>query len=140
MSLGFPASYSEIVSLAGSGYTARRAVIETFEALGWEFAEIDSYSFNSKIPMSGASWGETLTVSLEPGVAKVRSACRFQLIDWGKNKRNVREFVARFSIKEITDARFFEAREQFLDKKGDSPLQSLLREDSVEDVAKTQES
>ncbi|MGB7202274.1 MAG: hypothetical protein WBD16_08385 [Pyrinomonadaceae bacterium] len=137
MSFGFPASYTETVNLVGSRYSARQAVIETFENLGWNFDETDSDCFWVKIPMSGLSWGEILTVSLEPGVAKVHSKCNFpQLIDWGKNKRNVFEFVDRFSIKEITDAKLVDAKEHFLDEKGNSPIQRLLRDDVVTDYSK----
>ena len=49
--------------------------------------------------MSGLSWGENFTVSLmSPGIIEISSSCRspLQVFDWGKNRRNVDQFLAYF--------------------------------------------
>ena len=130
MTFGFPPSYREKTDLVGSRRTARGAVIETFEALAWEFEENDPYLFRAKI-----STGELLTVSLaEPGVAVIESRSEKSffptLYDGGQNKRNVRMFADRFAIKEVRDAKIAEAvnKDNFLDDKGQTPMDRLFRE------------
>lgn len=49
--------------------------------------------------MSMPSWGETIVVSMsevaDNTVTEIESRCKFpvQIIDWGKNKRNVQYIV-----------------------------------------------
>lgn len=48
------------------------------------------------VPMSLWSWGEQITVTIEPdGYVEIESKCAFplQLIDWGRNRRNCTRFL-----------------------------------------------
>jgi hypothetical protein len=130
MAFGFPPSYTERIDLVGSRRTAREAVIETFEALEWEFVEIDPYLFRAKLDDGGL-----LTVSLEePGVAVIKSRNDGwfppAFHDLGANKLNVRTFADRFAIKEVRDAKIAEAvnKEHFLNQQGQTPLDRLFKD------------
>ncbi len=127
MAFGFPASYTATIDLNESRQNARETVRSIFELLGWKYTEHHADHFTAKVPVSGASWGETLTVTLEPPrILKVHSACSFlQIFDWGKNKRNVEAFVDRFSARERRTARAGEAPE-FIDSTGKTPLDRAL--------------
>lgn len=45
------------------------------------------------------SWGEKITIQVEEGAITVKSECVYplQLIDWGKNKKNVKRFFEKIS-------------------------------------------
>jgi len=133
MSIGFPPSYSEQVEQANSREIARGAVVYAFEALDWKYEEIDRDLYKSKLGNPGA-WGEILTVSLSlPGVIEVESKCIFplQIIDWGRNRHNVRTFIDRFSIKETRDLKFGTHEPIHFDNEGNSPVERLLKEDDI---------
>lgn len=57
-------------------------------------------TFTASVPISFSSWGEKLTIALSPlngGThVSVRSTCLFplQIVDWGKNRRNVTRLLA----------------------------------------------
>ena len=59
---------------------------------------------NASVPVNWASWGEKIDVSLtkSPGGTDVvvRSQCAFpfQILDWGKNKRNVDWITRRIEV------------------------------------------
>ena len=132
MAIGLPASYEIEVDLTGGRSAARDAVESTFQLLGWEFDLIDDQSYIAKVGLSGASWGETLTVSLvEEGVLRIRSACAFQVIDWGKNRRNVDQFLGIFSPREVRYSRSLIARDgAYSEGTGVSPVSRLFEDDS----------
>jgi hypothetical protein len=127
MAFGFPASYTNTVDLTGSRQDAREAVRAVLDLLGWPYVEQHADRFVATVPMSGSSWGETVTITLEsPAVARVNSACRFlQLFDWGKNKRNVDVFIERFSLREVRYAKTSDDPKYF-DSEGKTPLDRAL--------------
>lgn len=130
MALGFPASYKEEIDLTACREIARDAAVYAFQALGWAF-EVESFDrFSAKVPISASSWGETITVSLEtPGAITIRSVCRVpQFFDWGKNKRNVEEFVAHFAPKERREAQLHGTEPEFFDSHGKTPLERAIDE------------
>lgn len=106
MAFGFPASYTEVIDTVGSRNDTRASVIGVFEALGWRYAGLGPDLYEVRMSVNPSSWGETLTVRItDEGTVIVTSKCWFfQLFDWGQNKRNVREFTARFSPREIREA------------------------------------
>ena len=76
----------------------RYAITNDAEA---EAKDIADGVFTARVPMSTSSWGERLTVTVSPldrGTrVTARSTCSFplQIIDWGKNRRNVTRILAR---------------------------------------------
>lgn len=127
MAFGFPASYTASVKLSGDRKNARETVRSIFDLLGWQYTEHHADHFTAIVPVSHSSWGEKVTVTLEPpGMLKVHSICRFpQIFDWGKNKRNIDSFIDRFSLRELRYAKTSEETAQF-DKEGKTPLERAL--------------
>ena len=137
MSFGFPASYKTQFDLTGTRQTAREAIVYTFQLLEWKYEVVNQDLFLAKIPMSGSSWGESFSVSLaNPGVAEIQSVCRYplQLFDWGKNKLNVREFVAHFGPKEARDGKLNYKEPLYLDEDLNSPIDRVLKESNFRDA------
>ena len=96
MAFGFPASFSHRAELIVTRGNARTAIAYTFRLLGWKARSTARELFEARVPMSGLSWGERVKVSLaEPGGIEISSMCSYplQFFDWGKNKRNVDQFV-----------------------------------------------
>lgn len=131
MAFGFPASYSDSVELSGDRPEAREAIRSIFVLLGWPYSEADPDRFVARTGISASSFGETVTVTLEPpGIAKIESRCRFfALFDWGKNKRNVDAFIQRFSIRELRYAKSA-GSPKFFDSRGKTPLDRALADPS----------
>jgi hypothetical protein len=129
MAFGFPASYEVKHDLVGSRQTARDAVVYAFELVGWDYAMIDPYHFRARVRMTGMSYGEIVIVSLAvPGSLKIISAGRWplQVFDWGKNKRNVKQFLVYFSAKEIRDCKMGSKEPEYLDEAGNTPVDRML--------------
>lgn len=127
MSFGFPAFYETQQEFTGERDAARAAVIYAFELLGWDFTPEDPNHFRATVPVNMASWGETLTVGLAAGQVTVRSACTmpFQLIDWGKNRQNVEQFLAHFSPKDQRVNKL-SSTASYIDEAGNTPLDRVL--------------
>jgi hypothetical protein len=101
MAFGFPwAYYKEKIETDGDKESARKAVLRTFEALGWkpEAKGPDKYRVYLREP-DGRSYSEYVTVTLlDKGAFIIKSRCVYvQAIDFGKNKENVEEFKSRFA-------------------------------------------
>ena len=96
MAIGFPASCETEIEVTGSSRVVRDAIERTFDLLSWKYSVDESRSlFVAQVGGGLTSWGEEVVVSLvdEP-VIRITSACRgWQIIDWGKNRRNVDRFV-----------------------------------------------
>jgi hypothetical protein len=81
-----------------------RAAVATLAALGTRIEEVDAAErmVTAKKAMSLWSWGERITVrvsSLDANTSAVRVESRerapLQVIDWGKNARNIDDFEAQ---------------------------------------------
>ena len=110
---------------------AREAILYTFALLGWRVGSFDVDVYRATVPISGASWGETFTVSLAlPGVLEISSTCNspLQLFDWGKNKQNVNHFLAYFSQKELREVRSPRPENDYLNEAGETPLDRVINE------------
>jgi hypothetical protein len=132
MSIGLPAFYTEEIEQTGSRENARQAAVHAFEELGWNYEEISRDLYKVELGMNGSSWGEVLTVSLSsPGVVIVQSKCIFpiQMFDWGKNRRNVKSFIDRFSVKELRDLALGTNEPNQFDSKGESPVGRLFKDE-----------
>lgn len=142
MAFGFPAAYAMQSDLTSSRHVAREAVVYAFELLEWHHEITDADNFRAQVPISGSSWGENFTVSLEtPGVAIIRSVCRYplQLFDWGKNRQNVDRFLAHFSPKELREGKLRFEEATYLDEQGNTPVARVLMENETAGVRKDKE-
>lgn len=96
MAIGFPPSYTQEYSI--NDYSKEdffAIIIEAFKRLKWVYTIFNSDELIAQTSMSWESWGESITVRSEYDTFVFRSECSGQIIDWGKNKRN----LARLSSK-----------------------------------------
>jgi hypothetical protein len=133
MALGFPASFTEEIAVVGSRESVCDAIVGAFDALGWRYVQNEFRDYVVHVPMSGFSWGETLTVALADRCVLVESVCRWplQVVDWGKNNRNVEQFTSIFSIRQIREARFGDQAPMYLDADGRTPLDRAIGDEEL---------
>ncbi|HEY5750003.1 MAG TPA: rhomboid family intramembrane serine protease [Chryseolinea sp.] len=71
--------------------------METARKVGWDVGYISASGFIAYGRMSMSSWGQEVTVKVEPGKMVVKSrSTGSELFDLGKNKRNVQAFLTTF--------------------------------------------
>lgn len=129
MAFGFPASYETEEELTASRSTARDAVVYAFEMLGWRFVNPELDVFVANVGGSAFSWGERMIISLsDPGKIRMKSSCFLQLFDWGKNKRNVTDFLTHFSGRLLRDNLIGEKEPMYLDESGNTPIDRVIGE------------
>lgn len=66
-------------------------------ALGWQFTQSSPTSYNAAVKTNWLSWGENIAINFsQPGWLQITSRCAFplQLIDWGKNNKNIDNLLA----------------------------------------------
>jgi hypothetical protein len=65
--------------------------------LRWTSREMPGM-FTASVPMSLLSWGEEITIRLYQDCFSIESKCAMPLtlIDWGKNQKNIDQFLAAF--------------------------------------------
>jgi hypothetical protein len=93
MAIGFPASYSERISLPSRKCDdVREWLLLLIDKLGWSVVDVSHNSVTATTKPSGASWGERVIFEVASDNAiEAISRCAFplQLVDWGKNKANI---------------------------------------------------
>jgi hypothetical protein len=129
MAFGFPASFQVERDLAGSRQNARSAIIHAFDVLRWPYEMEDKDTFRVSLSANVLSWGENVSVSIEPGIVRIKSICKLptQVFDWGKNKQNVKQFLTYFEPSEIRNQQLASERD-FIDETGNTPLERALNE------------
>ncbi len=71
--------------------------LEAVKKLEWNSSYISEKGFTAYTKFSMSSYGEELKVIINEKVATVKSECTgSQLMDWGKNKGNVENFITTF--------------------------------------------
>src|SRR5690606_22382895 len=71
--------------------------IEAAFKLDWNVSFISETGFIAYTKFSWSSWSEEVTVKIDNGVANIKSECTgSQLMDWGKNKKNVEALLSKF--------------------------------------------
>lgn len=98
MAFGFPAFHTEHLSVAQNGSTdLYAAVLTALNALSWPIREQTADQITASTSVNVLSWGEKVLITFVPdsGIA-ITSTCALptQCFDWGKNKANVRKFIA----------------------------------------------
>src|SRR5262245_37072496 len=81
----------------------RRACEDALDELRWEWEDDSRWRLVAYIPYSWTSYGEWLLVEIFEEEIEVISHCRkkAQLVDWGKNRKNVERFLER--VEDILD-------------------------------------
>ena len=76
---------------------------DALDELGWRYEVEDRWRIIAYVPYSVTSYGEWLIVDVFEEELVVVSHCRrrYQLVDWGKNRRNVDRFLTR--VEDILD-------------------------------------
>lgn len=73
--------------------------LEAAASLSWNVSQVNENGFTAYTNFSMSSWSEEITVKMEHGIANIKSECTGnQLIDWGKNKKNVNNLIAEIEI------------------------------------------
>ncbi len=71
--------------------------IEAAKKLDWNIGAVHENSFVAYTKFSMGSWSEEVTVNIDGDLALLRSECAgSQIFDWGKNKRNIEDFITTF--------------------------------------------
>jgi rhomboid protease GluP len=71
--------------------------LEAAKQKGWNVGPATASGFRAYTSLSLSSYGEEISVTLDNGIATIKSACTGnQFMDWGKNKRNVESFISAY--------------------------------------------
>ena len=103
MTFGFPAHHTETYSAGTATADLREAARETLTVLMWSVREETSDSILADTPANLRCWGGLITFTADS--LSVCSKCFLptQCVDWGKNKANVRRFLAEIPHARRTD-------------------------------------
>jgi len=72
--------------------------LETAKKLNWEIGILSKSGFLSYTKFSMTSWSEEIQIKVKEGSIEMKSECTgSQLMDWGKNKKNVKSFISTFN-------------------------------------------
>jgi rhomboid protease GluP len=95
MAVGFPPKYSEEINHVDLNEKQFMALaLEAIKSLKWNVGRISKNKIIAYKSMSLASWGEEIIVDIEEHSATISSKCSsLQFIDWGRNRKNVEEFI-----------------------------------------------
>jgi rhomboid protease GluP len=73
--------------------------LESANKLGWKVSYIGENGFIAHTKFSWRSWSEEVTIKIENDIAHIESACTgSQTIDWGKNKKNIAQFLEKIDV------------------------------------------
>ncbi|PID90276.1 MAG: hypothetical protein CSA97_03735, partial [Bacteroidetes bacterium] len=103
MAFGFPPKHREEFKHGYGPEEFFALVAETADALNWGQYPATGNRWVILTKTTFLSWGEEVVVDFEEGVARIESHCSgTQMMDWGKNRRNVERFLAKFQELERT--------------------------------------
>src|SRR5258708_4122144 len=96
MAFGFPPKFvydKPVTPLSPRLFHA--LAMETAKALGWNMSQVTENGFIAYTGFSLGSWSEKVTLKIDIATVHIRSECiSIQVIDWGKNWRNIRDLIA----------------------------------------------
>ncbi|WP_062060106.1 hypothetical protein [Aquimarina longa] len=113
MIFGFPPKYVKNITVPElSDKQLFIIAIETIEELKWNINTLSETGCVAITKFSLSSWSEEITVNINNGTIYLKSSCiESQLIDWGKNKKNITRFISTFNkIKEELSLAEIEAK------------------------------
>ena len=97
MAFGFPAYHTENYSLNDGPSNLRATVKLALNAVSWSIRKESPDTIVASTSLSLLSWGERVIITfLSDGSIAVTSECTWpiQCFDWGKNKANIKKFIA----------------------------------------------
>jgi len=98
MAFGFTPKFEQSLDLNGLNPEHYLVIaLEAVKNLGWDTTNINEAGFTAFTRFSMRSWNEEVNVVIDGDTALLKSRCLGnQLIDWGKNKDNIENFIAEF--------------------------------------------
>lgn len=98
MAIGFTPKHTENYLL--NDLTQKQFLVlanETAKKMGWKVGYLSDNGLISYTDNGLFSWKAEIKITIEDGIAIIRSASTGnEMIDWGKNKKNVNNFIANF--------------------------------------------
>lgn len=132
MVAAFPAYHQEHIKPDIKPRALRHVISASFESLGWDYEIVEPDTFVAKVPFNFSSWGEKFVVLITPdGAMEVCSKCILftQCFDWGKNERNVYQFLEAFAMKSIRIPSYLLFGEPAnFDESGTTPTERVFRD------------
>lgn len=127
MAIGFTPKHIEDFPL--NNLTQRQFLvlaIETATKIGWKVGYLSDNGLIGYTDNGMLSWNAEIKIKIENGVANIQSASTgSEMMDWGKNKKNIASFIATFEelkptlTKEELDAKYQEINEQLVSQEED---------------------
>lgn len=107
MAFGFPPKHQAIIQFSEEtdAKTILAAALKRAEDLNWEIINIDEKGFSAYSKLSWRSYSEEIVIVIEENCLQFFSKCiSSQLLDFGKNKSNFRNFAKDFRpfVEEMT--------------------------------------
>ena len=99
MAFGFPAYHTENYTLNDGPSNLRASVKSALNAVSWSIRKESPDTIVASTSLSLRSWGERVIITfLSDESITVTSKCTLpiQCFDWGKNKANIKKFIAEF--------------------------------------------
>lgn len=98
VSFGFSPKYIDNLPVYDLG--KKELFVLAFEAvkkLNWNISYLSESGFIAYTKFSMSSWGEEVQIKIEVGNINIKSECTgSQIVDWGKNKKNINLFLSSF--------------------------------------------
>lgn len=99
---------------------------ETAMKIGWKVGYISNNGLIAYTDNGMFSWNAEIKIKIENGIANIQSASTGnEMMDWGKNKKNVAKFISNFKelkptlTKEQLDTKYQELKEQLVSQEED---------------------
>lgn len=129
MAFGLSPKYIENIELKGLSHKQVLVIAnETSKRMDWDIGNITISGFMAYSKISWLSWSEEIQINIDNETLKIKSECLgSQIVDWGKNKKNVELFVSAFkkNIDKYSDeeinTKYVELEKEFI-KEEDSIL------------------
>lgn len=98
MAFGFPPTYTEKFQVDQLDHDQFLLfAIEAAKKLNWDVSFISENGFIAYTKFSMVSWSEEVHINISENTVTIKSACTsIQLLDWGKNKKNITNFISTF--------------------------------------------
>ena len=97
--MDFPAHWSEEVATDNSLQDNQKRITNAATNFRWKLVTQTNSRFEFRTRINWKSFGEIVTVDLQPNRIQIQSRCRLvtQCFDWGKNKQNCSKIAQAFT-------------------------------------------
>jgi rhomboid protease GluP len=93
-----------------------QSVQQAFNALNWKIVTTSETKIEGHTSLSLSSWGESITIEISDRNISIESTCvGNQLVDWGKNKKNVEALLEQLKKYEYTETPVLETQKSSFD-------------------------